>query len=84
MCIRDRNYIRLIAEDSPGVIGEIGTIFGKKKISIESIVQFDATDKEAEIVVITHKINQGQLEEALLDIEKLSQVKRIAATMGCL
>ena len=47
-------------------------------------MQFDATNKEAEIVVITHKINQGQLEEALLDIKKLLQVKRIAATMGCL
>ena len=82
--ITKKNYIRLIAEDSPGVIGEIGTIFGKKKISIESIVQFDATNKEAEIVVITHKINQGQLEEAILDIENLSQVKRIAAAMGCL
>lgn len=82
--ITKKNYIRLIAEDSPGVIGEIGTIFGKKKISIESIVQFDATDKQAEIVVITHKINQGQLEDALLDIENLAQVKRIAATMGCL
>ena len=82
--ITKKNYIRLIAEDNPGVIGEIGTIFGKKKISIESIVQFDATDKQAEIVVITHKINQGQLEEALLEIENLSQVKRIASTMGCL
>ena len=82
--ITKKNYIRLIAEDSPGVIGEIGTIFGNKKISIESIVQFDAKDKKAEIVVITHKINQGQLEEALLDIESLPQVKRIAAKMGCL
>ena len=82
--ITKKNYIRLIAKDSPGVIGEIGTIFGKKKISIESIVQFDATDEEAEIVVITHKIQQGQLEEALLEIKNLSQVKKIAATMGCL
>ena len=82
--ITKKNYIRLIAEDSPGVIGEIGTIFGNKKISIESIVQFDAKDKKAEIVVITHKINQGQLEDALLDIENLPQVKRIAAKMGCL
>ena len=82
--ITKKNYIRLIAEDSPGVIGEIGTIFGNKKISIESIVQFDAKDKKAEIVVITHKINQGQLEEALLDIENLPQVKRIASKMGCL
>tara|TARA_B100001109_G_scaffold252547_1_gene248746 strand:+ start:276 stop:1592 length:1317 start_codon:yes stop_codon:yes gene_type:complete len=82
--IKKKNYIRLIAKDSPGVIGEIGTIFGQKNISIESIVQFDVSDKEAEIVVITHKIKQGQLEEALQDIENLSQVKRIAATMGCL
>ena len=82
--ITKKNYIRLIAEDTPGVIGEIGTIFGEKKISIESIVQFDASETEAEIVVITHKIKQGQLEQALLDIKKLQQVKRIAATMGCL
>ena len=82
--ITKKNYIRLIAQDSPGVIGQIGTIFGEKKISIESIVQFDASHSEAEIVVITHKIKQGQLEEALLDIKKLPQVKRIAATMGCL
>ena len=82
--ITKKNYIRLIAEDSPGVIGEIGSVFGREKISIESIVQFDATNKEAEIVVITHKINQGQLEAALLEIENLQQVKRIAAKMGCL
>jgi len=82
--ITKKNYIRLIAEDTPGVIGQIGTIFGKEKISIESIVQFDSSESEAEIVVITHKIKQGQLEEALLEIKNLPAVKRIAATMGCL
>tara|TARA_B100000700_G_scaffold234615_1_gene260065 strand:+ start:114 stop:1430 length:1317 start_codon:yes stop_codon:yes gene_type:complete len=82
--ITKKNYIRLIAEDTPGVIGQIGTIFGKKQISIESIVQFDVSNTEAEIVVITHKIKQGQLEQALLDIKKLPQIKGIAATMGCL
>ena len=62
----------------------MGTIFGNKKISIESIVQFDASNNEAEIVVITHKIKLGQLEKALLEIKELQQVKSIAATMGCL
>ena len=82
--ITKKNYIRLVAEDSPGVIGQIGTIFGQRKISIESIVQFDSSDIEVEIVVITHKIKQGHLEQALSDIKKLPKVKRIAATMGCL
>ena len=82
--ITKKNYIRLVAEDSPGVIGQIGTIFGEKNVSIESIVQFDVINSEAEIVVITHKIKQGQLEDALKTIKNLPQVKRIAATMGCL
>ena len=82
--INKKNYIRLITEDTPGVIGEIGRIFGQKKISIESIVQFDASNNGAEIVVITHKIKQGQLQQAILDIKKFPQVKRIAAKMGCL
>tara|TARA_B100000965_G_scaffold258129_1_gene217522 strand:+ start:152 stop:1468 length:1317 start_codon:yes stop_codon:yes gene_type:complete len=82
--ITKKNYIRLIAEDTPGVIGQIGTIFGQNKISIESIVQFDVSDSEAEIVVITHKIKQGKLEQSLTDIKKLPQVKEIAAKMGCL
>ena len=82
--ITKKNYIRFITEDTPGVIGQIGSIFGEKQISIESIVQFDASNTEAEIVVITHKNKQGRLEQALLDIKKLPQVKRIAAKMGCL
>ena len=82
--ITKKNYIRLIAEDSPGVIGQIGTCFGQKRISIESIVQFDSSNKDAEIVVITHQIKQGFLEDALLDIKNLPQIKRIAAKMGCL
>ena len=66
------------------ILWVITTIFGQEGISIESIVQFDASNTEAEIVVITHKIKQGQLEQALLDIKELPEVKRIAATMGCL
>ncbi len=82
--ISKKNYIRLITDDTPGVIGKIGTLFGQRKISIESIVQFDASNLEAEIVVITHQITKGQLNEALSDIKNLSEVKDIAASMGCL
>ena len=82
--ITKKNYIRLLADDTPGVIGQIGTIFGNRQISIESIVQFDASDIGAEIVVITHHITQGKLKEALLDIKDLSEIKNIASTMGCL
>ena len=82
--ISQKNYIRLITEDSPGVIGTIGNIFGKNKVSIQSIVQFDSSNRDAEIVVITHEVKKGAIKNALSKIETLSEVKNIEAHMSCL
>ncbi|KGG12210.1 MULTISPECIES: homoserine dehydrogenase [Prochlorococcus] len=82
--IFQKNYLRLITKDTPGVIGQIGQIFGKKKVSIQSIVQFDSNDTDAEIVVITHQVNKGLIKEAITEIENLLEVKKIAAHMSCL
>ncbi len=79
-----KNYIRLIAKDSPGVIGQIGKIFGKNTVSIESIVQFDASDSGAEIVVITHEVNKGCISDALSEIKNLNEVKKLASHISCL
>ncbi len=78
------NYLRLITEDTPGVIGRIGSLFGNRGVSIQSIVQFDATSQGAEIVVITHAVTKGQMEDSINAIKDLAEVKRIAACMGCL
>ncbi len=78
------NYIRLICEDSPGVIGKIGKVFGERNVSIESIVQFEANPLGAEIVVITHKVTQGQIKDSLNGIKQLDEIKEVAAHMGCL
>ena len=51
-----------MADDSPGVIGKIGDIFGNNNVSIESIVQLDASGDKAEIVVITHEVTNGSFE----------------------
>ena len=78
------NYIRLISKDSPGVIGKIGKIFGERSVSIQSIVQFDACSTGAEIVIITHQVTQGQIQDSLSEIKNLQEIKEIAAHMGCL
>ena len=82
--IRQRNYVRFNAEDTPGVIGRIGSCFGDRAISIQSIVQFDASDAGAEIVVITHEISQGQMQDALTAITSMAEVKGLAAHLSCL
>ncbi len=82
--IIQKNYLRLITKDSPGVIGQIGSLFGENNVSIQSIVQFDATNSQAEIVVITHKVNKGSMKDSLNKIQQLSEVKSLEAHLGCL
>ncbi len=79
-----KSYIRLITRDSPGVIGSIGSIFGESQVSIQSIVQFDSTNSEAEIIVITHKVSKGKISDSLAKIEELKEVIKIAAHYSCL
>ena len=82
--IRQRNYVRFTTEDAPGVIGRIGSCFGDQEVSIQSIVQFDASDAGAEIVVITHEVDNGAMQSALNAITALPEVRGVAAHLGCL
>jgi len=82
--IRQRNYVRFNTDDAPGVIGRIGSCFGDQGVSIQSIVQFDASDAGAEIVVITHEVSNGAMQAALSAITALPEVRGVAAHLGCL
>ena len=82
--ITKKNYLRIICIDSPGVIGKIGDIFGNYDVSIESIVQLDASDDKAEIVVITHEVSNGNFEKSKEDINALKEVKNIASQLSCI
>ena len=82
--IRKKNYLRIICEDTPGVIGKIGNIFGNNDVSIESIIQLDARENEAEIVVITHHVPNGNIDVSKNQLNSLQEVKFIAAQLNCI
>ncbi len=82
--ITKKNYLRIICLDSPGVIGKIGDIFGNNNVSIESIVQLDASGDKAEIVVITHEVTNGSFEKSKEEINSLLEVEIIASELSCI
>ena len=82
--ISKKNYLRIICLDTPGVIGKIGDLFGKNDVSIESIVQLDASENKAEIVVITHEVTNSKFEKSKEQINSLSEVELIASQLSCI
>jgi homoserine dehydrogenase len=72
-----RFYARIICVDRPGVIGNIGTCFGKHNVSLESIVQIDFNNGLAEIVVVTHNVKEENFRQALAELPQLEAIDQI-------
>lgn len=79
-----RFYTRFLTNDTPGVIGHLGTSFGNHGVSLESIVQIGMRDNQAEIVVVTHNVSEGNFLNALAEIRQLDAVISIPSVLRVL
>jgi homoserine dehydrogenase len=76
-------YLRLSAEDRPGVLADVTRILANHDISIEAIIQKEPPDGESQlpVILLTHKVRERELNEAIAQIEALptigGAVKRI-------
>jgi len=79
-------YLRMTALDRIGVLAQITNILSENRISIEAITQKQVGGAtNASIVILTHKVLEKQLNQAITAIEQLEgtqgQVKRIRLEM---
>lgn len=79
-----RFYARFLTQDYPGVIGKLGTCFGNHDVSLESVVQTGLRGDLAEIVVVTHDVREGNVRQALAEIQTMPAINRIASTLRVL
>jgi homoserine dehydrogenase len=82
--INSRFYARFLCQDVPGVIGHLGTSFGKHQVSLESVVQIGFRDNLAEIVVVTHDVQEGNFRQALEEIKSLTSIDSIPSILRVL
>ncbi|EXJ14158.1 homoserine dehydrogenase [Imhoffiella purpurea] len=70
-------YLRLSALDQPGVMARIASILGEQGISIEAIKQKEPAEGETHVhlVMLTHRVLEGRMQEALARIEALDSVQ---------
>lgn len=79
-----RFYARFLTRDYPGVIGKLGTCFGDHHVSLESVVQIGLRDEQAEIVVVTHDVKEGNFRKALEEIRTMEAVQSIPSVLRVL
>jgi homoserine dehydrogenase len=69
-------YLRFMALDRPGVLGQIANALGRNGISIASVIQPEREEGgPVPIVIHTHESSERSLRRALAAIAKLSSVK---------
>ena len=70
-------YLRLQAEDRPGVIAAVAGILGEAGISIEAIHQQEPGegDTHVPLVMLTHRVREGQMNAAIARIEALGSIR---------
>ena len=69
-------YLRMQAEDRPGVLADVTRILGDAGISIEAIIQKELEPGAAHvpIIMLTHRIRERQMNDAIARIEALSSI----------
>jgi len=70
-------YLRILAEDKPGVMADISRILAEEVISIEAIVQKESVDDSGKlpIILLTKKIPEGAMNKAIAKLEALDSVE---------
>lgn len=70
-------YMRMQVEDKPGVLADITRILADSSISIDAMLQKEPTDdvQHTDIIILTHKAVERDLNDAIAKIESLSTVR---------
>ncbi len=69
-------YLRMEAEDKPGVLSRIATIISDQGISIEALIQKAPAEGQTlvPLIVLTNRAAQGSLDQAVASIEALDSI----------
>ena len=70
-------YLRILAEDKPGVMADISRILGDEDISIEAIIQKEPAPDSVKvpIILLTGKIIEGSMVKAIANLQALVTVE---------
>ncbi|MFP4105721.1 MAG: homoserine dehydrogenase [Phycisphaerae bacterium] len=84
---KSRYYLRVIAEDHPGVLAQVADILGRHGISISSVLQHEALHGEdtphgVPVVITTYTAQEGNMRNALAEVGDMDDIKDDPVCIG--
>ena len=75
--VETRYYLRLHAQDKPGVLADVTRVLADLGISIEAILQKEPTPDEriVPVIILTHRVKEKHMNAAIARIEKLDAIQ---------
>jgi homoserine dehydrogenase len=71
-------FLRIQAEDRPGVLANIASVLGNNGVSIAQVVQKSRKGGLAELVIITDEVRESHFNDAMVVFKGMSVVKEIS------
>jgi homoserine dehydrogenase len=78
--VRTQYYVLLDVDDQPGVLAEVARTFGVHEVSIAQVWQEGHGDS-AQLVLITHRAREGDLQATVDALEVMSGVRSVASVL---
>jgi homoserine dehydrogenase len=76
---RSEFYLRVTAEDRPGVLSAVTGVLGKHGVSIESVIQRGRAGTEEQavpILIVTHDATYAEMTAACAELDALPSVRK--------
>ncbi len=69
-------YLRIQANDRPGVLAQVASILSDRGINIESIMQKEAEEQDGLVpmILVTHRVQEQRIDDAISALEALADI----------
>lgn len=79
--VKNKFFIRMQVKNQPGVLAAIAQVFGTHKVSIARVVQEHTEPQKAELVVVTEKVKDYHIKNALNELRAMDHIFEISSVI---
>ena len=79
--VETRFFLRLLLADKPGVLAAVAKVLSDYHVNLEKVNQTDFKGEDAELVIVTRQVREGDMRKALEELRGLAVTKEIITVL---